>query len=36
MGYLEGLSAAAGLGLVGTDGDTPATLDDAPGAAAAG
>jgi hypothetical protein len=23
MGYLEGLSAAAGLGLVGTDGDTP-------------
>ena len=25
MGYLEGLSAAAGLGLVGTDGDTPDT-----------
>jgi hypothetical protein len=23
MGYLEGLSAAAGLGLVGTDGDAP-------------
>jgi hypothetical protein len=28
MGYLEGLSAAAGLGLVGTDGDTPDTADD--------
>ena len=28
MGYLEGLSAAAGLGLVGTDGDTPDALDD--------
>lgn len=27
MGYLEGLSAAAGLGLVGTDGDTPDTPD---------
>jgi predicted metal-dependent hydrolase len=36
MGYLEGLSAAAGLGLVGTDGDTPATLDDAPDTVAAG
>ena len=33
MGYLEGLSAAAGLGLVGTDGDTP---DTEPDAAAAG
>jgi Protein of unknown function DUF45 len=31
MGYLEGLSAAAGLGLVGTDGDVPADADpDAP------
>ena len=27
MGYLEGLSAAAGLGLVGTDGDIPDTPD---------
>ena len=27
MGYLEGLSAAAGLGLVGTDGDIPQSLD---------
>jgi predicted metal-dependent hydrolase len=31
MGYLEGLSAAAGLGLVGTDGDEPdADLDTDP------
>jgi hypothetical protein len=31
MGYLEGLSAAAGLGLVGTDGDVPTDADpDAP------
>jgi hypothetical protein len=28
MGYLEGLSAAAGLGLVGTDGDEGAPQDD--------
>ena len=28
MGYLEGLSAAAGLGLVGTDGDTLDVPDD--------
>lgn len=28
MGYLEGLSAAAGLGLVGTDGDEPDTDPD--------
>ncbi|WP_214369115.1 M48 family metallopeptidase [Pseudonocardia sp. H11422] len=40
MGYLEGLSAAAGLGLVGTDGDEPPaeapTADDVEGAAASG
>jgi hypothetical protein len=30
MGYLEGLSAAAGLGLVGTDGDTPDADPEAP------
>jgi hypothetical protein len=29
MGYLEGLSAAAGLDLVGTDGDLPGEEDDA-------
>ena len=28
MGYLEGLSAAAGLGLVGTDGDTAEGADE--------
>ncbi|SHK90147.1 hypothetical protein SAMN05443637_11432 [Pseudonocardia thermophila] len=33
MGYLEGLSAAAGLGFVGTDGDAEAEAE--PGAAAA-
>jgi hypothetical protein len=27
MGYLEGLAAAAGLGLVGTDGDAPDAID---------
>jgi hypothetical protein len=27
MGYLEGLSAAAGLGLVGIDGDEPDSAD---------
>ncbi|WP_219412976.1 M48 metallopeptidase family protein [Pseudonocardia nigra] len=40
MGYLEGLSAAAGLGLVGTDGDDvdhdPTTEEDPAGEAAAG
>jgi predicted metal-dependent hydrolase len=30
MGYLEGLSAAAGLGLVGTDGDSPDADPEAP------
>ena len=30
IGYLEGLSAAAGLGLVGTDGDEPGSEDGVP------
>lgn len=35
MGYLEGLSAAAGLGFVGIDGDEPAPDDEAADEAAA-
>jgi predicted metal-dependent hydrolase len=36
MGYLEGLSAAAGLGLVGIDGDEPAAVEPEEPASATG